>query len=137
MAGKSKPARDLDWKNSLALGAGGLVLLVALVFAFLQWRDNSPQPLRATIKLQNQCGLIDDAFVVVSTDGASAEFVNGVAVLQTRSDQRVYLKASSRYPAFGFESPPVRVKERMTLAAQCSSTDRTIEAMREQFEKKK
>lgn len=137
MTTQKKRNEDIAWKNLLLSTLAALLLFVALGFAFVQWQENSPQPLRASIQLNNQCGLIEDAFIVVSTDGASAGFVKGVAVIDTRSDQRVYLKANPKYPAFGFESPPVRVKPSMTLAAQCSASDRTMDAMREQFERKK
>jgi hypothetical protein len=132
-----KTQSDTNWNAVLVGLLGFAALTVALFFAFLQWRDNRPQLIQVSIQLNNQCGLIDNAFVVVSTDGAVAEFVKGVATMSTRSDQRVFLKSSPKYPAFAFESPPVRVKPSMILDAQCSSVDRTIDAMREQFERKK
>jgi hypothetical protein len=137
MQNNKKTQDDVQWKNLLVGLLGFMVLAVAMGFALLQWRDNSPKPMRVSIQLNNQCGLIDDAFIVASTDGASAEFIKGVATLSTMNNQRVFLKSSPKYPAFGFESPPVKVQSSMTLDAQCSSTDRTIEAMREQFQRKK
>ena len=113
-----------------------VVLAVAMGFAFKQWSDNVPKPITSVIRLNNQCGLVDEAFMAASTDGRRVEFANGVAVLQTMTNERVFLKSNPKYPAFGFESPPVKVKESMTLTAQCSNVDRTIDAMREQFQKK-
>jgi hypothetical protein len=49
----------------------------------------------------------------------------------------VFLKSNPKYPGFGFETPPVKVQTDMTLTAQCSNVERTIDAMREQFKTNK
>ena len=116
---------------------GLIVLAVAMGFAFMQWSDNTPKPITSVIRLNNQCGLIDDAFLATSTDGRQVEFANGVAVLKTMSNERVFLKSNPKYPGFGFETPPVKVQTDMTLTAQCSNVERTIDAMREQFKTNK
>jgi hypothetical protein len=128
---------ETNWNLILMAVLAFLVLAVAFGFAYKQWSDNTPKPIVAMIRLNNQCGLIDDAFMAASTDGRRVEFANGLAVLKTMSNERVFLKSNPKYPAFGFESPPVKVKENMTLTAQCSNVDRTIDAMREQFQKNK
>ena len=127
---------DTNWNLILMALVAFLVLAVAMGFAFKQWSDNVPKPITSVIRLNNQCGLVDEAFMAASTDGRRVEFADGVAVLQTMSNERVFLKSNPKYPAFGFESPPVKVESSMTLTAQCSNVDRTIDAMREQFQKK-
>jgi hypothetical protein len=133
---KSPAEAETNWNLILTSLLVVLVLAVAMGFAYRQWVNSAPKPIQSTIRLNNQCGLIDEAFVATSTDGRRAEFSNGVAVLRTMSNERVFLSSSPKYPAFGFESPPTAVKENMTLTAQCSSVDRTIDALREQFQKK-
>jgi hypothetical protein len=133
---KLKIEDETNWNLILTALLALVVLAVAMGFAFKQWSDNVPKPITSVIRLNNQCGLVDEAFMAASTDGRRVEFANGVAVLQTMTNERVFLKSNPKYPAFGFESPPVKVKESMTLTAQCSNVDRTIDAMREQFQKK-
>lgn len=134
---KFKMEDETNWNLILMALLAFVVLAVAMGFAFKQWSDNTPKPITSVIRLNNQCGLVDEAFMAASTDGRRVEFANGVAVLQTMTNERVFLKSNPKYPAFGFESPPVKVKESMTLTAQCSNVDRTIDAMREQFQKNK
>lgn len=134
---KSRIDDEPNWNLILVSLMAFLVLAVAMGFAFMQWSDNTPKPITSVIRLNNQCGLIDDAFLATSTDGRQVEFANGVAVLKTMTNERVFLKSNPKYPAFGFESPPVKVQEDMTLTAQCSNVDRTIDAMREQFKSNK
>lgn len=135
---KKKPKKqdNTDWSLALKSLLLLLALAVAMGFAYRQWLNSAPKPIQSTIRLNNQCGMIDQAFVAMSTDGRRAEFSNGVAILRTMTNERVFLSSSPKYPAFGFESPPTAVKENMTLTAQCSSVDRTIDALREQFQKK-
>lgn len=135
---KKKPKKqdNTDWSLALKSLLLLLALAVAMGFAYRQWLNSAPKPIQSTIRLNNQCGMIDQAFVAMSTDGRRAEFSNGVAILRTMTNERVFLSSSPKYPAFGFESPPTAVKENMTLTAQCSSIDRTIDALREQFQKK-
>jgi hypothetical protein len=133
---KFKIEDETNWNLILMTLLALVLLAVAMGFAFKQWSDNVPRPITSIIRLNNQCGLLDEAFLAASTDGRRVEFANGVAVLQTMTNERVFLKSNPKYPAFGFESPPVTVKENMTLTAQCSNVDRTIDAMREQFQKK-
>ena len=134
---KIKIEDETNWNLILVSLVGFVVLAVAMGFAFMQWSDNTPKPITSVIRLNNQCGLIDDAFLAASTDGARVEFANGVAVLKTMSNERVFLKSNPKYPGFGFETPPVKVKTDMTITAQCSNVDRTIDAMREQFKTNK
>lgn len=133
---KPKIQDETNWNLILTTLLLVLALVVAMGFAYRQWLNSAPKPIQSTIRLNNQCGMIDQAFVAMSTDGRRAEFSNGVAILRTMTNERVFLSSSPQYPAFGFESPPTAVKENMTLTAQCSSVDRTIDALREQFQKK-
>jgi len=134
----AKPApEDSQWRSLLVTLLVFMSMSAAGVFAFIQWQDARPKPLKVSVQLDNRCALIDDAFVVVSSDGSTAEFVKGVAKLSTTSDQRVSLKSSPKYPGFAFESPPVKVQPQMTLAAECSSTDSKLESLRDQFQPKK
>lgn len=133
---KPKIQDETNWNLILTSLLLVLALAVAMGFAYRQWLNSAPKPIQSTIRLNNQCGMIDQAFVAMSTDGRRAEFSNGVAILRTMTNERVFLSSSPQYPAFGFESPPTAVKENMTLTAQCSSVDRTIDALREQFQKK-
>ena len=133
---KLQAEAETNWNLILTSLLVLMGLAVAMGFAYRQWVNSAPKPIQSTIRLNNQCGLIDEAFVATSTDGRRAEFSNGVAVLRTMSNERVFLSSSPQFPAFGFESPPTAVKENMTLTAQCSSVERTIDALREQFQKK-
>ena len=134
---KLKIEEEANWNLILVSLLGFIVLAVAMGFAFMQWSDNTPKPITSVIRLNNQCGLIDDAFLATSTDGRQVEFAKGVAVLKTMSNERVFLKSNPKYPGFGFETPPVKVQTDMTLTAQCSNVERTIDAMREQFKTNK
>ncbi|MEJ6630890.1 MAG: hypothetical protein QNL09_08325, partial [Burkholderiaceae bacterium] len=41
-------------------------------------------PMRVAVTLDNECGLVESAFMAVTDDGASALFDRGVAQLETR-----------------------------------------------------
>ncbi len=94
-------------------------------------------PVTATVRIDNRCELVDDAFMVVSgPDNQRAFFNNGVAVLQTRSDARIKIRASGQYPGFHFESSEHKVASDLTIVVQCgvgTRTEQTLESMRQQF----
>jgi hypothetical protein len=69
---------------------------IAIWYAASVWSQASagPQPMMVRVALDNQCGLVDDAFVAVAEpDGTTAAFDKGVAVLHTRSDAKIMVRA--------------------------------------------
>lgn len=117
------------------------VTMVASGVGLGWWISLRPQsqavPMRVQVTLDNRCGIVDDAFMVVSEhDGARATFSAGVAFIETRAGSRVYLTVSDKYPGFEFESPRKSVQAEMVLTADCGQgerIERTLDAMREQF----
>ena len=95
------------------------------------------QPMRVEVLLDNQCELIEGAFMAVSEpDGQKASFDRGRAVLHTYSDAKISVRANDRYPAFRFESPKVQAAPSVTITTRCDDgerIDRTLDAMRGQF----
>ncbi len=132
---------EVKW-TLLKVMAAVAALGVAVWYAASVWSQASagPQPMTVQVALDNQCGLVDDAFVAVAEpDGTTAAFDKGVAVLRTRSDAKIMVRASAKYPDFGFESPWVKAAPQVRITTQCKSSgriDRTLGSMREQFQPK-
>ncbi len=119
----------------------GLVAAVGILFITYHWLQPArPTPLRVTVELDNKCELVDDAFMAVSEpDGQRAYFANRVAVLQTRSDARISVRASDRFPGVAYEGSPVQAAEHLRFTVNCNVSERverTLDALRERFRNK-
>lgn len=71
--------------------------------------------------------------------GEKAYFDGTLAVLPTRSDARIHVRSSDRYPAFYYESERVDVAKKITITAICERGERinqTLDALKKQFEPK-
>ena len=121
-----------------ALSAAGVLAWAILHYALAP--EPAPTPMAVEVRLNNQCEIIDDAFMATATDGAKAPFQNGVAILETRSDAQVWIRNSYKYPKFGFETLKVQAQPVLTIATKCQPSnhlDTTMDAMRQQFKSDK
>ena len=115
----------------LALGGLGVYFLM---------ENATPKPMRVQVLLDNRCEIIDDAFMATSEpDGARAVFVKGVAYLNTTNKAKIVVKVNDKYPGFQFESGKSDAAPRVTVKVNCDTgdrTQRTLDAMKEQFRNK-
>lgn len=115
----------------------GLVLAGAGVAAYWVWKDaTEPEIIEAVVYLDNQCQIMDDAFMVVALPGgATSHFNNGQATIRVSVNGRLYVKSSPRFPSFQYETHKHKVLQPYTvIAATCGDhIGRTLDAMREQF----
>jgi len=121
-----------------ALSAAGVLAWAILHYALAP--EPAPTPMAVEVRLNNQCEIIDDAFMAAASNGAKAPFQNGVAMLETRSDAQVWISNSDKYPQFGFETLKVKAQPMLTIATTCQPNnhlDTTMDAMRQQFKSDK
>ncbi len=112
------------------------VFVALLVLSWMYYdRNVEAKPLKVEVLLDNRCELFDEAFMAVSEpDGRRSHFDKGVAILETTTRSRIFVKSSDRYPAFQFETSRYAAQPRVVITTQCGDRiDRTMEAMREQF----
>lgn len=113
------------------------VLVLGGLGIFLWMENTKPQAMRVQVLLDNRCETIDEAFMAVSEpDGAKANFVKGVAYLNTTNKAKIVVKVSDKYPGFQFESGRSDAAPRVTIQVNCDTgdrTQRTLDAMKEQF----
>jgi hypothetical protein len=120
---------------------GGAVLIGAIVW-WVNWGVPNPRgdkPLEAHLQLNNQCGLVEDAYVIQTyPEGVTASFTNGVATVMTTTNSYIDIKASPKYPAFSLDAPRLKVKPNMVVTVRCepeSAAKRTLGAFNDQFKK--
>lgn len=128
-----RPRRMVATFNRLALfGACGFALATSGCFD-----TSAPTSMTVSVRLDNQCEVFDDAFMAVSEpDNKQAFFRQGVAVLETRSDAQIMVRASSRYPDMQFVSPKYKAAPTLTITVNCGMGDRlerTLDSIRDQF----
>jgi hypothetical protein len=135
-----KPPRDRgNPKYSLLQVMGSLAGAGVAAWAILHYAlapEVPPRPMVVEVRLNNQCGLVENAFMAAATDGATASFQKGVAVLTTRSTAKVWVRNSEQFPKFGFETDKVKAEPVVNITAKCAaatSIDTTLDAMRGQF----
>lgn len=135
---KPKPAPQRDYTPWIF---GGAVLIGALVWLY-NWGVPNPRgdkPMVATLRLDNQCGLVEDAYIITTYPGnETATFSNGIARITTTTNSYIEVKASPKYPAFSLDAPRVKVEENMVVPVRCqpeSRAKRTLETFNEQFKK--
>jgi hypothetical protein len=115
--------------TTLAAGAWGLYL----------WLQPEPsEPILVRVTLDNQCSVINEAFMAVSEpDGAKVYFDGPTALLLSRTNSKVYVRSSDKFPSFYFESPRVDPAKKVTITAVCDRgerIERTLNALKKQFQ---
>ena len=116
-----------------------ILATVAVAMAILFWmyydKNVDAKPLKVRVMLDNRCELFDEAFMAVSEpDGRRSHFDKGVAILETTTRSRIFVRSSDRYPDFQFETSKYKAEPQMVITTQCGDRiDRTMDAMREQF----
>ena len=107
-----------------------------LIPRFNKSLDN-PKYLDVTIRLQNECSIIDDAFIAeVTTHRRTGKFYNGVATMRLPNTAKVKLSVNPAFPNFVYEGVPVTITPDMVLVADCSVSPRLksiFGAMNERF----
>ncbi|WP_146183186.1 hypothetical protein [Limnohabitans sp. Bal53] len=124
------------WSTLIAI----TVVVLGGLGIYLMIENAAPKPMRVQVLLDNRCEVIDDAFMAVSEpDGARAIFVKGVAYLNTTNKAKILVKVNDKYPGFQFESGRSDAAPRVTIQVNCDTgdrTQRTLDAMKEQFKNK-
>ena len=81
--------------------------------------------LDVTIRLQNECSIIDDAFIAeVTTQRRTSKFYNGVAIMRLPETAKVKLSVSREFPDFVYDGVPKTVAPDIVLVADCSASPR-------------
>lgn len=115
-----------------------VVLLGGAVGLYFWLQPDPVHPLSVQVKLDNRCDVINEAFMAASEpDGAKAYFDGGLALLQTRSDAKIYVRSSDKFPAFYYESPRVEAASKVTIKVVCDGgerIERTLNALKKQFQ---
>jgi hypothetical protein len=131
-----KKAAKKDTLDVVIYAILAALLVLAGVLAWMYYdRHVDAKPLKVQVFLDNRCELFDDAFMAVSEpDGRRSYFDKGVAILETSSRSRIFVKSSDRYPDFHFESSRFKAESKVVITTQCGDRiDQTLDAMREQF----
>tara|TARA_S200000501_G_C20491231_1_gene598303 strand:- start:201 stop:587 length:387 start_codon:yes stop_codon:yes gene_type:complete len=120
-----------------------IIILVFFISAgffirfFIKHQAYENEIIRVNITLKNNCELFDSAFMVASdVEKKTAEFKNGKAVLSLKRSSKIQLEANSKYEGFHYSSIPVKVKEQITLEANCTEQGRLEEifdSLKKQF----
>lgn len=112
------------------------IVAVMGVVSWVYYQKNiEAKPMKVRVMLDNRCELFDDAFMAVSEpDGRRSHFDKGVAILETTSRSRIFVKSSDRFPSFQFETGRQKAAPTVVITTNCGDRiDRTMDAMREQF----
>ena len=111
-----------------------ITILILYIFNQQKYRD---QIIKVNITLQNNCELIDSAFMASSyPENKNAYFENKKAVMYLKRSSKVQLQASNKYEGFHYSSVPVEVGSNVILKANCSEEGRLediFNSIREQF----
>ena len=95
--------------------------------------------IKVSITLKNNCELIDDAFMVISSPVERiGKFANGKVEMFLPRSSKVQLAANNKYEGFHFSSIPVKVSKNLVLEANCTNSDRLeniFDSLRNQFNK--
>ncbi len=109
-------------------------ILIWYIFKQQEYRD---QIIKVNIILQNNCELMDSAFMVSSyPENKNAYFENKKAVMYLKRSSKVQLQASNKYQGFHYSSVPVEVGSNIILEANCSKEGRLediFNSLKEQF----
>jgi len=134
----TKSPAPKDQKISLLQTMGTLAALGIAAWFLLQYVliDAEPTPMTVRVTLDNQCGIVEGAFMAVSDDGARAAFDGGVAVLATNSKARIAVKNSTKFSEFSYETETVPAAPQVTITAQClpaGTAEKSLKLFNEQF----
>ncbi len=98
-----------------------------------------PKTIPISITLDNQCSFTDEAFIVLNPkSGRTAKFYGGKAIIYLPENAKVKLTMSSEYPDFVYDGDLEKVKENMTLEANCEISPRLkniFDSMNKRFSK--
>ena len=125
---------------TLVAGAATMGLMLSIYYLLIpSFSDNldAPEYLDVTIRLQNECSVIDDAFVVEAPEQRrTRKFYNGVAIMHLPETAKVKLSVSPLFPDFVYDGVPKTVTPDMLLVADCSVSPRLksiFGAMKDRF----
>ena len=134
-----KPARTSGQGNPLDIWMYVILAAVLVIVAVLSWmyydlRLHS-KPLKVEVFLDNRCELFDEAFVAVAEpDDRRSHFDKGVAILETTTRSRIFVRSSDRFPDFQFETSRFPAQPRLVITAECGNRPhRSREARCEHF----
>ena len=120
----------------------GAAVLIGAVVWWVNWGVPNPRgdkPLLAHLQLDNQCGLVEDAYMIKTyPEGETASFTNGQAKVMTTTNSYIDVKASPKYPAFSLDAPRIKAQANMVITVRCepeSRAKRTLGAFNDQFKK--
>ena len=126
--------------TGLVVGSVTLGLMLSIYYLFIPNLSENlgrSKYMDVTIRLQNECSIIDDAFIVeVLEHGRSSKFYNDVALMRLPETAKVKLSISPAFPDFVYDGSPETVAANMTLVADCSVSPRLksiFGAMRDRF----
>ena len=116
------------------------IFIVGILTTYVSEREKyNKEIIKVSITLENNCELIDDAFMVVSSPIEKiGKFANGKIEMFLPRSSKVQLAANNKYEGFHFSSIPVKVSKDLVLEANCANSDRLeniFDSLRNQFNK--
>ncbi len=133
----SKAGKDDTLQTVLTTLVVITVLLAGGAGVYWWFQPEPSTPIMVQVKIDNHCEVANEAFMAISEpDGAKAYFNGDLALLRTRSNSKVYVRSSDKYPAFYFESPRVDAAKKITIKTECQPerVQRTLESLKKQFQ---
>ena len=125
-------------KNTLLLAFSFLAIFL-LVRYVLKTEEYNNQVIKVQIILKNNCELVDDAFMVISSPSNKVgKFADGKTEMFLKRSSKVQLAANNKYDGFHYSSIPVKVEKSIILEANCDNSDRLdniFDSLRNQFKK--
>ena len=114
-----------------------LLFLLTIGIFYFKHQKYQNQIIKVDIFLQNNCELIDAAFMVSSyPEGNTSYFENKKAIMYLKRSSKVQLQASNKYEGFHYSSVPVNVENNLVLEANCTEEGRLqdiFKSFKEQF----
>ena len=125
---------------TLFVCAATLVLMFGIYYLLIpsfSKNIDAPKYLDITIRLQNECSIIDEAFIAEAPEQRqTSKFYNGVAKMRLPESATVKLSVNPVFPDFVYDGVAETVTPKMVLVADCSVSPRLrsiFGAMRERF----
>lgn len=133
----SKPATD-SALNTVLTTLLSLIVLIGGAFGLYFFSQPEPaQPITVQVRLDNRCEIVNEAFMAMAEPyGSKAYFIGDLAVLATKTDAKVYVHSSDKYPSFYYESARVDAAKKVTIQVVCDGGQRikrTLDALKDQF----